>query len=162
MRQVRQGLRLSGLAFACCLTLGCSDALFAVEDCQVTHRDFEWEGNSRVDIVSAVREIVAAESFVDVANGFSPVRLFRTKDRVDAIWVFEASRRFEEVDCSGGLKLEYQWEFAIVQRVWCSTCSSSCFVYRKSLFSEGDRPDPFTEISPLDGVLQCEDFDVSQ
>lgn len=157
MRQIQQAVPLM-LHAILGITLFAVTSFAAGDECQTTHRDYEWEGYSHADITEFVHSLRKSPQPEAILQGKPPKYTFRHGSKIDATWVFDANRKFETIPCDGLPSTEVQWEFAIARVSWEGGIISECHLYRKSFITEGGRPDPFLEVSPFDSFSTCEEF----
>lgn len=127
-------------------------------ECQASHRDHQWTGHSHSDIVSAVAAINNSKEFALPLPGLDSARLFRIGEVTEAMWVLEASRKFETVECDGSVVEERQWEFAIIHAAWSSEGITNCQIHRKTFVTKENKPDAFLDVSPFDSTSSCAEF----
>lgn len=157
MRQIRQPIRLMGFVFLGVALIGIAGVV-AGDECQTSQRDYQWNGYSHADIVPAVRTLNESRGFAATLLDMAPERVFRYGSVTEAMWIFDASRKFETISCEGPTIEEAQWEFAIVRVVWNTEGVSVCHVYRKTFITKEGKPNPFLDISPFDEEDTCKEF----
>ena len=140
------------------LLLGLTTSAASGTECQTSHRDHQWEGYSHADIVLAVGAIKKSHEFSIALPSMAPAQMFRIGSAAEAIWVLEASRKFETIRCDSPAVEEYQWEFAIIQASWDAGGVTSCQVHRKTFVTDEGKPDALSDVSPFDSTSTCAEF----